>query len=148
MVVYGMNVDEMVFWIAPLDDSDHHGNVLCQRHADVMVVPGGWNLDDRRQRDLHLFNPRVVPSSAEPPRQRRRRRASAESGEQLQIDGTQPAPPADQVQTADSDPDGASTDAVEAWSPNFDVDDDLDGLLDVSSPLLSRAFRGQPRKKP
>ncbi len=32
-------------------------------------------------------------------------------------------------------------DCVEAWSPRFDRDDDLDGLLDAKTPLLSRAFR-------
>ena len=31
------------------------------------------------------------------------------------------------------------------WRPVFDPDDDLDGLLDASSPLLSRAFNGRGR---
>jgi hypothetical protein len=36
------------------------------------------------------------------------------------------------------------------WTPNFDTDDDLGGLLSASSPLLARAFRGaeRPRESP
>ena len=30
---------------------------------------------------------------------------------------------------------------VEGWTPRFDRDDDLDGLLDAKTPLLGRAFR-------
>jgi hypothetical protein len=32
------------------------------------------------------------------------------------------------------------------WKPVFDPDDDLDGLLRVHSPLLSRAFHGRERR--
>jgi len=35
--------------------------------------------------------------------------------------------------------------AVEPWTPSFDVSDDLGGLLDVSTPLLARAF-GRDRR--
>ena len=31
------------------------------------------------------------------------------------------------------------------WTPTFDDDDDLDGLLTARSPLLARAFRGADR---
>jgi hypothetical protein len=34
------------------------------------------------------------------------------------------------------------------WKPTFDQTDDLDGLLEASSPLLSRAFGGQGRQRP
>jgi hypothetical protein len=33
------------------------------------------------------------------------------------------------------------------WMPDFDADDDLDGLLHVQSPLLARAFRGTDRAR-
>jgi hypothetical protein len=34
------------------------------------------------------------------------------------------------------------------WSPDFDADDDLGGLLNADSPLLSRAFSGRRTKRP
>jgi hypothetical protein len=34
------------------------------------------------------------------------------------------------------------------WSPEFDADDDLGGLLNADSPLLSRAFSGRRVKRP
>ena len=40
--------------------------------------------------------------------------------------------------------DGAD-DPSTPWMPEFDDDDDLDGLLHVDSPLLARAFRGTDR---
>ena len=57
------------------------------------------------------------------------------------------------------EPSEAPTASVEAldgesdlplWTPDFDEDDDLGGLLDAKSPLLARAFAGQNRgrKKP
>ena len=49
----------------------------------------------------------------------------------------------------DGEPDAASPagdpPAVDPWMPSFDVTDDLGGLLDVSTPLLSRAFGRRPR---
>jgi hypothetical protein len=33
------------------------------------------------------------------------------------------------------------------WNPEFDVDDDLDGVLAARSPLLARAFRGEDRRR-
>ena len=33
---------------------------LCRRHADCMVVPRGWTLDDRREEFPRLFKPRPV----------------------------------------------------------------------------------------
>ena len=43
----------------------------------------------------------------------------------------------------------AATDAPEAppWRPSFDEGNNLDGLLEVSSPLLARAFRGTDRPR-
>lgn len=141
---YGMVPEDLLFWIAPLDDApvDDH-NVLCRRHADAMVVPRGWTLDDRREPVPRLFMPRrPEPVAAPPPRPTRRRpRPSPDDvGEQLQIDGTGeiPRPVA---------PPAAPDDAPPAWQPDFDQDDDLDGLLEVRSPLLARAFRGTGRSR-
>lgn len=141
---YGMIPEDLLFWIAPLDDApvDDH-NVLCRRHADAMVVPRGWTLDDRREPVPRLFMPRrVEPVAAPPPRPARRRPKPSpdDVGEQLQIDGTGEIPrPVAQL----AEPDEASP----GWQPDFDQDDDLDGLLEVRSPLLARAFRGTGRSR-
>lgn len=143
---YGMFPEDLLFWIAPLNDApvDDH-NVLCKRHADAMVVPRGWTLDDRREAIPRLFMPRrPEPVDAEPPRPSRRRPkgAPADVGEQLRIDGTgeiaRPEPPDDRASLV-AEP--------SRWEPAFDVDDDLDGLLEVRSPLLARAFRGTGRPR-
>lgn len=157
---YGMVPEDLLFWIAPLDDApvDDH-NVLCRRHADAMVVPRGWTLDDRREPVPRLFMPRGgAPADDTPaPRRRRTKPASEPAGEQLQIDGTgeigrPPIPPEEEPDgmTAGADaaePDAARADDYEPWQPDFDADDDLGGLLEVRSPLLARAFRGTDRPR-
>lgn len=140
---YGMFPEDLLFWIAPLHDApvDDH-NVLCQRHADAMVVPRGWTLDDRREPIPRLFMPQRPEPAAETSARASRRRPKpdpTEAGEQLQIDGTGEIPrPTDSV---------PGEPASSAWRPSFDEDDDLDGLLEVRSPLLARAFRGTGRPK-
>src|SRR5262249_44845240 len=109
-------------------------NVLCRRHADAMVVPIGWRLDDRREQQPRLFKPRQAPAAEPPAPSRRKKRASA--GEQLQIDGT-----GEIERPAEVD------ESAEVWQPDFDDGDDLGGLLEVSSPLLARAFRGTDRRR-
>jgi len=147
--------EDLLFWIAPLDDApavDH--NVLCRRHADAMVVPRGWTLDDRREPVPRLFMPRRPEPAPNPdprPTRRRARTATADAGEQLQIDGTgeigRPAA-ADLPHDDHHDVDDVVADsAPQAWQPDFDQDDDLDGLLEVRSPLLARAFRGTGRPR-
>lgn len=134
--------EDLLFWISPIADtptSDH--NVLCRRHADAMVVPRGWTLDDRRETLPRLFKPpRAVAVASQPdplPTPPRRRRPGPDDvGEQLQIDGT-----GEIVRPVVAD------EPVQAWQPEFDVDDDLDGLLEVDSPLLARAFRGTDRPR-
>lgn len=148
-----MNPTDLIFWIAPLADADAvDAMVLCQRHADAMVVPRGWTLHDRRENSLRLFAT-GLDHAAPPRRPRRPSRPRAERPEQLQIDGTGEIP---RPSVAELPPDGAAGEEpvsaeVEgpptSWSPDFDPDDDLAGLLQVSSPLLSRAFRGTDRPR-
>lgn len=133
--------EDLLFWMAPLDQvSVLDVSVLCSRHADAMVVPRGWTLDDRRESVLRLFRPRPAaakaPPVSPPPQSRRPSRRRPVEVEQLQIDGTGeiPRPATGPVEVA-------------SWDPDFDHDDDLDGLLEVTSPLLARAFRGTDRPK-
>jgi hypothetical protein len=142
-VTYGMRPEDLVFWIDALPDPvDDDAAVLCRRHADAMVVPRGWTLDDLRDPDLHLFRP---PLPAPTPRQRvTRHRREPAVAEQLQL-GVQPdSLPEDEASAVgdaiDDDDAGAAP-----WAPSFDEADDLDGLLSARSPLLSRAFRTAER---
>lgn len=140
---------DLVFWIAPMEHRPAaDARLLCQRHADAMVVPRGWTLDDRREGALRLFS--VRSSQAAPAdRARRRVRPPAERPEQLQIDGTgeieRPPLPAGTDEAHAVDP-AHAVDRGE-WQPEFDHDDDLGGLLEVNSPLLARAFRGTDRPR-
>ena len=149
-VVYGMRAEGLVFWIDRLPDPlDVGAAVLCRRHADSMVVPRGWTLDDLRDPDLQLFRPPLPAPTARtratrPPRERA-------VGEQLRLDAE---PRTDDAASeiaivADADtPVGSQTEPdpdVGPWTPSFDEADDLDGLLSARSPLLSRAFRTADR---
>jgi hypothetical protein len=142
---YGMIAEDLLFWIAPLGESPTPDpNVLCRRHADAMVVPRGWTLDDRREPQPRLFKTRpaapAAPATPAPQASLRRRRRHEPVGEQLVIDGT-----GETARPAIDEP--AVAESVAPWQPDFDVSDDLDGLLEVSTPLLARAFRGTDRKR-
>ena len=140
-----MRPEDLVFWIDVLPAQIDHGTaVLCLRHANSMVVPRGWTLDDLRDPELHLFRP---PLPAPTARSRAPRQPRVAPGvEQLELGGDHgsEAEPRSETSAAhdvveDSDPD------VGPWTPSFDEADDLDGLLSARSPLLSRAFRTADR---
>jgi hypothetical protein len=152
--------EDLLFWIAPLARTpEPDENVLCRRHADAMMVPRGWTLDDRRDQTPRLFKPRPparpVEQQASPARRSSRKRPSPEAPavEQLVLDGTgdNPRPSGEQVAATErkAPEEGAASDesVAQPWSPAFDQDDDLNGLLQVDSPLLARAFRGTGRPR-
>lgn len=147
-VAYGMRAEDLVFWLDRLPTApDAIGGVLCRRHADSMVVPRGWTLDDLRDPELHLFRPPTPPEHAAPRRARttrpRRSRADVVVGEQLELGG-EPSEPAEDVPPPEA---SAAGDAREpdVWTPAFDEADDLGGLLSAQGPLLSRAFKTAER---
>jgi hypothetical protein len=142
-VAYGMRAPDLVFWLDALP-ADHPDDVgaLCRRHADSMVVPRGWTLDDLRDPDLHLFRPPDrAPTSRLRPRSDASRR-SAEGVEQLALTVHDVAATVERPAgiVAEAEPGEGSP-----WTPTFDEADDLDGLLSARSPLLSRAFRTAER---
>lgn len=181
-IAYGFDPDRLLVWLMPIDPSAdrNRAGVLCLRHADAMVVPIGWSLDDARDPTPRLFRsparqPRRNAARKGSPRKARSTRAVPDAvapaeGEspQLSLDETStvqvptvpdvapaPAPDAeaprvDREQTvaevtgvaaaAAEDPD--ATVAI-PWKPDFDEADDLGGVLDATSPLLSRAFTGR-----
>ena len=155
-MTYGFDAETLMVWIDSYERvSTDRAGVLCRRHADAMVVPLGWMLDDRRDPVPRLFKTPAQPTTAVP-RQRRSASHPHRDAEQLQL-GTDMA--AVDVETdadfdevaAGPDPDGIThppDDDVLPWKPTFDQTDDLDGLLEASSPLLARAFGGQERPRP
>jgi hypothetical protein len=154
-MAYGFDADRLLVWLAPRDpDADPlRAGGLCRRHADAMVVPQGWTLDDRREATPRLF--RAAPPDAEgveaaaAPSPRRRR--AVPRGEQLRLEGqtaeTAPETVADVAGPSPSD-DPDATHAI-PWLPDVDDDDDddLGGVLSAESPLLARAFRGTDRPR-
>ena len=70
-MTYGFDAEHLMVWIDSYDRvSTDRAGVLCRRHADAMVVPLGWMLDDRRDPVPRLFKAPAQPTSAAP-RQRR-----------------------------------------------------------------------------
>lgn len=146
-VAYGMRAEDLVFWldVLPENPSDDVA-VLCRRHADSMVVPRGWTLDDLRDPDLHLFRP-PLPAPTLRTRAPRPARGRDDTGEQLRLQTDIDTPIVDDLGANGASPDLAESDGDDPgpWTPAFDEADDLDGLLSARSPLLSRAFRTADR---
>lgn len=156
-MAYGFDVDRLLVWLAPRapDGGDPmRAGSLCTRHADAMVVPRGWTLDDRREATPRLFrSPPLIADDTRPARARQRR-ADAPAAEQLALaDVATPAEDDPVPQTVAEVTGASSTDDPDAtvaipWLPALhDDDDDLDGVLAARSPLLARAFRGTDRPR-
>lgn len=160
-VIYGIDAEHLLVWIESLDGHiAYRAGVLCRRHADAMVVPLGWMLDDRREAVPRLFKPRDTPPPSAPRPRRQRTHAQRDETGQLDLSPAaveaavaaepatpQTAAPTEAEMAGDGKPDGAAAaDARSPWKPVFDQSDDLDGLLQARSPLLSRAFG--KREKP
>src|SRR6476646_9143937 len=145
-MTYGFDADHLMVWIDAYErvNTDRAG-VLCRRHADAMVVPLGWMLDDRRDPVPRLF--KAPATSAAPTRHRRPPSHHRSDSEQLQLDSgddvVDVVADADTDTDTDTDMESASEGEVLPWKPMFDQTDDLDGLLEAHSPLLARAFGGQ-----
>ncbi len=125
---YGFDPERTMVWLEVLGPAGPAAGALCRRHADAMVLPRGWWLQDRRS-DAALF---TAPEPAPPAaiyRPKRRRRPPAD-----------PAPlPLDEPPPAE-----AHAGPAPSWVPDFDAADDLGGLLAAKTPLLTRAFRQDP----
>lgn len=141
-MAFGFDVDRLLVWLAPREpDSDPlRAGALCKRHADAMVVPRGWTLDDRREPGPRLFRPADADAPPGPSRSRRVRPDADAAAEQLALTVAEVTG----EPLADDDPD--ATVAI-PWMPTFDEADDLDGVLAARSPLLARAFRGTDRRR-
>lgn len=153
-VAYGMESDRLLVWLEVVPDGGTamRAGVVCRRHADAMVVPRGWTLDDRREVRPRLFRvsetPLLAPPSPKGPSQPRQRRLPADEQPQFSFDRPETPDLSDELTVGDIRPLGtplADETKSMPWRPQFDDADDLGGVLNADSPLLSRAFRGSSR---
>ncbi|MEI8323706.1 MAG: hypothetical protein WCG49_11390 [Actinomycetes bacterium] len=55
-VAYGFNTQILAVWLNGYDPNEGFGTgILCRRHADALVVPRGWHIDDKRENIPRLF---------------------------------------------------------------------------------------------
>ena len=139
-VTYGIDPYELVVTIEAYDDErSRRAGVLCRDHADSMVVPNGWTLDDRRELAPRLFQSRESVK-VKPRRRIRRRRLTDDDTGQLRMVVTDDIPEEIPAPAAEEAKPRQRPGGIAPWQPVFDQTDDLDGLLAARSPLLARAF--------
>ena len=136
-------------------------NCLCMKHADMLSVPRGWSIDDRRESVPRLFRPpapvKVQRDATPASGQRRKSRGDAvrpklfdrevaqEPATALPAPATAPPAPATALAPAQVDEwevrdDGLEETQAMQWKPSFDHTDDLGGILRPKGKLMSRAF--------
>jgi hypothetical protein len=165
-VSYGFDAEQLIVWLDTFQAAQGASSgVLCRRHADAMVVPLSWMLDDRREPAPRLFRAPIEAPTGPMirPRAKRERVVPSPGVVQLELDAyDRPAELASAVEEAVTeviavgqrvdDPapsDDAPVEQLEddptevlPWQPVFDERDDLHGLLKARGRLLSRAFNG------
>ena len=143
-VTFSFDATNCVVWLDPIADGTPRAGDLCTRHADLMSPPRDWDRIDRRPPRPEPASvavgaaavPMTTPAPATTPvttraktapkRSAARRRSRVEQPAMEPLEAAQPAPPIHPAQPA--------------WLPRNASEEDLDGVLDVSTPLLSRAF--------
>ena len=129
-----------------------HVNVLCRRHADALVVPRGWRIEDKRENVPRLF---PVASLNDKAKEKAKEKAAEKAAEKA-VDKKAAAkkarvkPPRPSIfdelksekksEEVRVDSDGLEETKAIPWSPQFDHTDDLGGVLRPKGRLLSRAF--------
>jgi hypothetical protein len=61
--------EDLLVWLEACDPAtlgEDRPGLLCRRHADAMVVPVGWTLDDHREAVPRLFKVREAPTAPRP----------------------------------------------------------------------------------
>jgi hypothetical protein len=116
-------------WLDPDTDEPGATALLCARHAESLVPPRGWNVQDRRTNAPRLFRPAGVAGRAPRPPDRRGASSDRRDMTELPFGAPQPAPATRTVPPATASP-----------------EDELERYLDARTPLLARAFQGvRPR---
>lgn len=129
----------------PIDGMQVNG--LCRRHADALVVPRGWRIEDKRENVPRLF---PVTPSAEKPKAATAKKAGGKKNrvkpprpsifDELKTDKKIEEVVVPIIEIAPvNEVELEETKAI-PWSPQFDQTDDLGGVLRPKGRLLSRAF--------
>ncbi|MUH50655.1 MAG: hypothetical protein F2789_05530 [Actinobacteria bacterium] len=121
-VAYGMDPEQLLVWleVVPEGRAPLRTGVVCRRHADAMVVPRGWTLDDRREARPRLFRVAADDATSEIRRIKRPVRKRHEGPHQEARQGEQ------QLSFGESDVDIADHDLVDTDLVDTDlVDTDL-----------------------
>jgi hypothetical protein len=130
----------------PRDVSARGAGALCTRHADLLVAPRGWAVQDRRGRDLQLWSDR--PASAVSargtiaPPSRANKVAARGSSNVVVLEQPLPFAATTAVATSASAASAAPSSSDDRSTPRLDDDErEFDHVLDAArGPLLSRAF--------
>ena len=131
----------------PVDGMQVNG--LCRRHADALVVPRGWRIEDKRENVPRLFP--VTPPSDKPktkgatlkksePKKNRTKLPRPSIFDELKNDKKVEEVVAPVVEVVSEDDVELEETKAIPWSPQFDNTDDLGGVLRPKGRLLSRAF--------
>ena len=119
-VSYGIDPYELVVTIEAYDDErSRRAGVLCRDHADSMVVPKGWTLDDRREPAPRLFQSRESVK-VKPRRRVRRRRLTDDDTGQLRMVVTDGIPDEVPRPTGDDAKPRQRPSGIAPWQPVFD----------------------------
>lgn len=146
---YGFDTFDLVVWLSPFEPGEQErpygSGILCRRHADALVVPRGWRVDDRREAVPRLFLAPAAShdSSGETPRVRAERKKPGDKPVASELfDSEISAVPKDAAGELEE------TKAI-PWSPRL-LDDDSSDIHDESAPqkggLLARAFGNKERR--
>ena len=131
----------------PVDGMQVNG--LCRRHADALVVPRGWRIEDKRENVPRLFP--VTPPTEKPKSNVAKKVEPKKSRVKLPrpsiFDDLKNEKKQEDVVESIAQPEIVAPVEVELeetkaipWSPQFDQTDDLGGVLRPKGRLLSRAF--------
>ena len=131
----------------PVDGMQVNG--LCRRHADALVVPRGWRIEDKRENVPRLFpvtppadKPKVVAAKKAEAKKNRVKPPRPSIFDELKNEKKieeVATPSVEVVPEAAAEVELEETKAI-PWSPQFDQTDDLGGVLRPKGRLLSRAF--------
>ena len=151
-VTYGFNTGNLLVWLGPFEPGDtarpYGTGILCRRHADALVVPRGWHVDDRREAVPRLFKTPAVsePVEAEKAnvrpfrdkqtRARQARKKAAPTAELFDATAVEAEPVLDETQAM-------------PWSPTL-FEDIVDGAFEAEPArggLLARAFGNKERRE-